>query len=172
MSALTRSSSFSRSSSLFSSSHMGDYGSGEVENPLQFLGGNIQQVAHATGHTLEIPDVADRGSKIYVAHALTTHLGTSHLHPTTFALYALVADTLILAAVALPILGGTEDTLTEKTILLRLERPIIDGLRLEHFTGRPRPHLVFGSESYLDRVEIIDIYQGSLLFFLVTSGSG
>ncbi len=36
----------------------GDDGGREIEDPLQLLRGDIEQVTHTTGHTLEVPDVA------------------------------------------------------------------------------------------------------------------
>ena len=54
-----------------------------------------------------------------VAHALAAHLGARHLDAALVADDALVADALVLAAVALPVLGGTEDVLAEEAVLLR-----------------------------------------------------
>ena len=44
--------------------------------------------------------------------------------------YALVADALVLAAVALPVPAGTEDALVEQAVLLGAESSIVDGLGL------------------------------------------
>ena len=53
----------------------GDDGGREVEDPLQLLGRDVEQVAHAAGDALEVPDVADRRGQVDVAHALAAHLG-------------------------------------------------------------------------------------------------
>ena len=65
-----------------------------------------------------------------MAHALATDLRPRNLDATPVANNPFEPDPFVLAAVALPILGGTENALTEQPILLRLESPVIDGLRL------------------------------------------
>ena len=74
---------------------------------------------------------------------------------------ALVPDPLVLAAVALPVLRRTEDALVEEAVLLRLERPVVDRLRLRHLALRPLPDLVRAGERDADRVEVIDLEHGS-----------
>jgi hypothetical protein len=49
-----------------------------------------------------------------VAHALAPHLRARDLDATALADDPLEPDALVLAAVALPVLGGTEDLLAEK----------------------------------------------------------
>ena len=63
-----------------------------------------------------------------MAHPLPADLGPGDLHAAAVADLALVADLLILAAVALPVLGGPEDPFAEKTVPFRLEGAVIDGL--------------------------------------------
>ena len=65
-----------------------------------------------------------------MAHALTAHLGPRDLDAAALADDALVADALVLAAVALPVLGRTEDALAEEAVLLGLQRAVVDRLRL------------------------------------------
>src|SRR5262249_26206655 len=93
-------------------------------------GSHVEQVADARRHALEEPDVRDGGREVDVAHALTAHLGPRDLHTAALADDALVADALVLAAVALPVLGGTEDALAEEPVLLGLQRAVVDRLRL------------------------------------------
>ncbi len=77
-----------------------------------------------------------------MAHALATHLGARYLDATALADDALEADTLVLTAVALPVLGRTEDLLAEESVLLRTERAVVDGLGLLDLTVRPGANLV------------------------------
>ena len=70
------------------------------------------------------------GGQLDMAHALTTHLGPGDLHAAAVADLALVADLLILAAVALPVLGGAKDALAEQAVPFRLQGAVVDGLRL------------------------------------------
>ncbi len=80
----------------------------EVDDLLEVLRGEVEQVAEAAGDTLEVPDVGDRRSELDVAHALATHLGAGHLDAAALADDALEAHALVLAAVALPVPGGTD----------------------------------------------------------------
>ena len=50
---------------------------------------------------------------------------------------AAVLHALVLAAVALPVGDRAEDLLAEQAVLLRLERAVVDGLRLGHLAVRP-----------------------------------
>ena len=113
----------------------GDDGCGEVQHLLELFGSDVEQVADPRRHALEEPDVAHGGSQVDMTHALAPHLLAGHLDAAALADDALVADALVLAAVALPVLGGTEDALAEETVLLRLERSVVDRLGLGHLTG-------------------------------------
>src|SRR5581483_4863373 len=69
----------------------------------------------------------------------------------------LVAHALVLAAVALPVLRGTEDALAEEPVALGLERPVVDRLRLRHLARAPAPDLLGAGEADLDCVEVVDV---------------
>src|SRR4051812_958982 len=129
----------------------------EVQDLLELLGSHVEQVADPRRNALEEPDVRDRRRQVDVPHALAAHLGTRDLHAAALADDALVADALVLTAVALPVLGGTEDALAEEPVLLGLERPVVDGLRLRHLTARPRADLLRRGESDADGVEVVDV---------------
>ena len=138
---------------------------GEVQDLLELLGRHVQQVADAARDALEEPDVADRRGQVDVAHALTADLGARDLDAAALADDALVADALVLAAVALPVLGGTEDALAEEAVLLGLERAVVDRLGLGDLAGAPGADLLGGGEADLDGVEVVDVEQGG--FFLL-----
>jgi hypothetical protein len=78
--------------------------------------------------------VCHRSSKLDVTHALTTNGGLGYLYATTLTNNSLEADSLVLSTRAFPVLGRTEDLLTEQTVLLRLQGSVVDGLRLLNFT--------------------------------------
>ncbi len=139
---------------------------GEVEDLLELLGSHVEQVADAARDALEEPDVAHGGGEVDVTHALAANLRARHLDTAALADDALVTDALVLAAVALPVLGGTEDALAEEPVLLGLERPVIDGLRLRDLAARPRADLLRGREADLDSVEIIDVDQSDSLLLV------
>ena len=137
--------------------HPCDDRGGEVQDLLELLGRHVEQVADAAGHALEEPDVADRRGQVDVAHALATDLRARDLHAAALAHDALVAHALVLAAVALPVLGGTEDALAEETVLLGLERAVVDRLGLGHLARAPGADLLGGGEADLDGVEVVDV---------------
>ena len=125
-----------------SSSTRGDQVGREVDDLLEVLGRQVEQVAQPARDALEVPDVGDRSGQLDVAHPLTAHLGAGHLDAAALADDALEADALVLAAVALPVPGGTEDLLAEEPVLLRLQGAVVDGLGLLHLTVRPLADVV------------------------------
>src|SRR5205807_5201840 len=105
----------------------------------------------------EVPDVRDRGGQLDVAHPLTAHLGTGHLDAAALTDDALEPDALVLAAVALPVPGRAEDLLAEEPVLFRLERAVVDGLRLLDLAVRPLPDVLGGGQSDTQVVEEVDV---------------
>ena len=92
-----------------------------------------------------------------VPHAIAAHLGARHLDAAALAHDALEANALVLAAVALPVLGRAEDLLAEESVLLRLERAVVDRLGLLYLAARPLPNLLRAREPDAEPVEIIDV---------------
>jgi len=130
---------------------------GEVEDALQVPGADVEEDAEARRRALEVPDVADRAGQLDVAHPLATHLGAGDLDAALVADDALVADPLVLPAVALPVLRGTEDALVEEAVLLRLERAVVDGLGLGDLAPGPLADLLGRGERDADGVEVVDL---------------
>ena len=89
----------------------------------------------------------DRGGQLDVAHPLAADLRAGDLDATALTDDALESHPLVLAAVALPVLGRTEDLLAEQPVLLRTKRPVVDGLGLLHFAVRPSTNRVRRSET-------------------------
>ena len=104
-----------------------------VDDLIELLGGDTEKVAHLVGKRTEIPDVCYRHDQLDVSSTLTTHLFLGHFHTTTVAHDAFVADALILSAVALIVLGRTEDAFAEKSIALGLVGAIVDGFGFQYF---------------------------------------
>ena len=88
-----------------------------------------------------------------MAHALATHLLLGHLHAATVADDALVADALVLAAIAFVVLHGAENALAKKTVALRFVRTVVDGLRLQNLAVAPFEDVLRRSEREGDGVE-------------------
>ncbi len=127
---------------------------GEVEDALQVAGGEVKEQPQAAGVGLAEPDVGHGRGQADVAHALPPHLGAGDLDAAAIADHAPVADALVLAAEALPVLGGAEQPLTEQPVLLRAERAIVDGLRLGHLAVGPAENLLRRGDGNTDGVEI------------------
>src|SRR4029079_8808091 len=134
-----------------------DDGGREVEDLLELLGSDVEQVADPARDALDDPDMGDGRGEFDVAHALTAHLLAGHLDAAALADDALVADALVLPAVALPVLGRHEHALPEGSVLLGLERAVIDLLGLGDLTARPVMDLLGRGEPDLDRIEIVDV---------------
>jgi hypothetical protein len=98
-----------------------------------------------------------------MTHALAPDLLPRHLDAAALADDALVADALVLAAIALPVLGRTEDALAEETVALGLERAVVDRLRLGDLTGGPVANLLARGKPDANRVEFIDVDQRASL---------
>ena len=137
---------------------------GEVDDLLQHLGlqlffgfGAHEEVGQPGLGATEVPNVDHWSGKLDVAHALTTHLGAGDFNTTTLTDDALKAHTLVLAAVALPVLGWTEDLLAEEAVLFRAERAVVDGLGLFHFTFGPVTDRVRRGETDADLLKSVDV---------------
>ena len=142
----------------------GDEVGGEVDDLLELLGlelltglGAHEQVGQPRAGAAEVPDVHDRGGQLDVAHALAPDLRAGDLDAAALADDALEPDALVLAAVALPVLGRTEDLLAEEPVLLGLERAVVDGLRLLDLAVRPRADRVGGGQADPKLIEVVDV---------------
>ena len=142
----------------------GDQVGGEVDDLLQLLGlqlltglGAHEQVGQPAPGAAEVPDVDDRGGQLDVAHPLAPDLGPGDLDAAALADDPPEPDPLVLPAVALPVLGRTEDLLAEEAVLLRTQGPVVDGLRLLHLTVGPSPDGVGRRQSDPQLIEVVDI---------------
>ena len=123
------------------------------------FGRQVEQVAQPRRDALEVPDVRDGRGQLDVAHPLTTHLGAGHLDAAALTDDALEADALVLAAVALPVPGRTEDLLAEESVLLGLEGAVVDGLGLLDLAVGPLADVVGGGQTDPQLVEEVDVEQ-------------
>jgi hypothetical protein len=134
-----------------------DHVRGEVDDLLQVLRRQVQQVAQPARDALEVPDVRDGGGQLDVAHPLAPHLGPSDLDAAALADDALEPNSLVLAAVALPVPGGTEDLLAEEPVLLRLQGAVVDGLRLLDLAMGPQPDVISRGQANPQVVKVVDV---------------
>src|SRR5512134_912969 len=89
-----------------------------------------------------------------MAHALAPHLGLSHLDAALLADHAAMLQALVLAAQALVVLDRPEDLRAEQAIAFRLERAVVDRLRLLDLAVRPRADLLRRCQTDADRIEL------------------
>ena len=143
----------------------GDQVRREVDDLLEVLGSQVEQVAEPARDTLEVPDVGDRRGQLDVTHPLPAHLGPGDLDAAALADDALEPDPLVLAAVALPVPGRTEDLLAEEPVLLRLERAVVDRLGLLDLAVRPLPDVLAGRQADTELVEEVHVQHFVLTYF-------
>ncbi len=98
--------------------------------------------------------MGNRAGQVDMAHALTAHLRQGDFDPALLAHDASVLQALVLATQALVVVDGTEDLGAEKPVALRLEGPVIDGLRLLDLAVGPRADHVRRRQTDLDGVEL------------------
>src|SRR5260370_203642 len=110
---------------------------GVIDDLLEVTERDVEQVANRTGEGIEEPDMGNGYGELDVPHALAAHLRQGHFDAASIADHPTIADALVLAAMAFPVLDGTEDALAEQAVLFRFERPVVDGLGLGDFAPRP-----------------------------------
>src|SRR5205823_11480090 len=127
----------------------------EIEHALDIAQRHVEHHPHPRWQALQEPDVRDRRRELDVAHPLAADLCKRHFDAALFADDAAVLQALVLAAQALVILHRAEDLRAEETVAFRLERAVVDRLRLLHFAVRPRTDLFRRGETDADRVEFL-----------------
>ena len=131
---------------------------GKVEHFLQGSRGKVQDQAHPGGDSLKVPDMGNRRRQFDVTHALAADLGFGDLNAAALTDFTLIAQTLILAAVALPVLGWTKDALAEQAVAFWFQGSIVDGLRLFYLAIGPFPDLFRRSQADFNRFEHIKFH--------------
>ena len=108
------------------------------------------------GSDFKEPDVCRGARQFDMTHAITADLGQGDFNATLLTDHTTVLEALVLAAQALIVFGRPEDARTEQTVALRLERTIVNGLRLFDFTERPRADHFRRCQTDSQRVEFIN----------------
>src|SRR5207249_2552011 len=114
---------------------------------------HVEQKADARRQRLQEPDVRNGRGQFDMAHALAPDARQRHFDRALFADDALVLHPLVLAAQALVILDRPEDAGAEQAVALRLEGPVVDGLRLFDLAVGPGQNLLRGRNRNPDLVE-------------------
>ena len=124
-----------------------------IDDALELARGHVEHEAEARRHALEEPDVRDRHGQFDVAHALAANAGERHFDAATVADDALVLDALVFSAGAFPVAGRTEDAFAEQAAFFRLERAVVDRLRILDFALGPGADGVGRSDGDGDLIE-------------------
>ena len=90
---------------------------------------------------LKEPNVGAGRGQLDVAHALAPHFGEGDFDAALVANHAPMLHSLVFAAQAFPVGHRSEDPGAEQAFALRLEGPVVDGLRFGYLAVRPRPDL-------------------------------
>src|ERR1041385_6557578 len=104
----------------------------------------------------EKPDMRARAGELNMPEALSSHAGQGDFDAALVTNDASMFHSLVLAAQALPIDYGSENTSAEQSIALGFEGPVIDGLGFGHFAMRPAPDLFGRGQRNADGIEICD----------------
>jgi len=112
---------------------IGNHKGFEIQNPLDFAQGHVQQQPDTGRQGFQEPDVRHRAGQFNVAHALAPHLGECHFHATFLADNAAMLHALVLAAQALVVAHRAKNLGTEQAFALWLEGTVIDGFRFFDF---------------------------------------
>ena len=129
----------------------------EIQNLLQIGHGHVEQGTDFGGQRFQKPDMGHGRGKFDMPHAFATHLGSDDFDAALFADDAAVLHALVLAAVALVVLHGTEDLRAEQTVAFGLERAVVDGFRLLDFAVGPFANVLRGGDGDLDGFQIADL---------------
>ena len=93
--------------------------------------------------------MGDRSGQFDVAHPFSSYFCLCDFYAAAVADDALVADALVLSAVAFPVLRRSEYPLAEQAVALGLQRSVVDGFGLRDFTVGPASDLVRRCKAYL-----------------------
>jgi hypothetical protein len=127
----------------------------EVQDAFDIAQRHVQDHAQARRQRFQEPDVRDRRGQLDVAHALTADFRQRDFDAALLADDAAVLQALVLAAQAFVVLDRTKDFCAKQAITFRLERTVVDGLRLLDFAERPRTDFLGRRQANLDGVEAL-----------------
>ena len=124
-----------------------DYVGFKIEDALQLADGHVKQCPQFARDALQKPDMGHGARQLDMAEAFPANLGLDNLYSALLTDNPAVFHPLILSAITLVILDGSENPGTKEAILFRFEGPIIDRFRFLHLTVRQGLNLFRRSQS-------------------------
>src|SRR5262249_36939055 len=124
-----------------------------IDDPLQLARAHVEHEAETRRHTLVKPNVRNGHGKFDVSHPFATHASEGNFDAAAIADHALVLDSLVFSAGALPVPGRTENAFAEQAALFRLEGAVVDCLRVFDFSLAPGAHRVARGDADRDLIE-------------------
>ena len=86
---------------------------GEIEDFLQRTGRDVQDQAHSTGDSFEIPDMRHWRRKVNMTHTVPADFGFGDFNTATVANYAFMTNPFVFSAVTFPVTGWSENFLAK-----------------------------------------------------------
>jgi hypothetical protein len=114
----------------------------------------VQDQAQFGRDAAQEPNMGTRGLEFDVPHSFPSHYTAGDLHSAFIADYSLVSDLFVLSAITFPIFGGTEDLFAEKAVLFRFLSSVVDGLRPQYLSVRPRKDILRRGQFKPDGIKI------------------
>ena len=125
----------------------------EIQHPLQIAERHVEHEADPGRQRLQEPDMRDRRGELDMAHPFATHLLKRDLDAAFLAGDPAILHALVLAAQALVVLDRAEDAGAEKPVPLRLERAVVDRLRLFDLAEGPAQDPLRGGQTNPNFIE-------------------
>src|SRR5690242_15824992 len=92
-----------------------------------------------------------------MAKALAADFTERHFHAALIADDAAMLHPLVFSAETLPVGDRAKNLRAEEAVALRLERAVVDGFRLGHFSVGPRPDFFRTRKADANRIKIRDL---------------
>src|SRR6185437_15729234 len=134
-----------------------------INDAFQISRRHVEHQTDARWHAFEKPDVRHRHGQFDVTHALPADARECDLDTAPVTDHAAVLDAFVFATGTFPVLHGAENTLTKQPSLFRLERTVIDRLRILDLPLRPGADRFGGSDADADVIHQIDRFQSQQL---------
>ncbi len=122
-----------------------------INNGVEFFGLQSEQCSNFVGQRTEEPDMCYGNHQLNMSGAFASNLFLSNFHAAAVANDALVTDSFVFSAMALPVFYRPENPFAKQAVAFGLVSTIVDRFGLEHFAMRALEYRLRGGQanSYL-----------------------